>query len=115
MRDSSTGRSRGFGFLTFKDAKTVNIVMVKEHFLDGKIVSKLQQHVPPPPRKTIHHPNINLWGLDHTTRLTPNEPFPEMNKKRRAKFLSAALVKKRQTRNSGTTLLNSGELSTQRS
>lgn len=39
MRDNSTGRSRGFGFLTFKDAKTVNIVMVKEHFLDGKIVS----------------------------------------------------------------------------
>lgn len=39
MRDSTTGRSRGFGFLTFKDAKTVNIVMVKEHFLDGKIVS----------------------------------------------------------------------------
>jgi RNA-binding protein Musashi len=38
MRDSSTGRSRGFGFLTFKDPKTVNIVMVKEHFLDGKIV-----------------------------------------------------------------------------
>lgn len=41
MRDSSTGRSRGFGFLTFKDAKTVNIVMVKEHFLDGKIVSNI--------------------------------------------------------------------------
>lgn len=39
MRDGSTGRSRGFGFLTFKDPKTVNIVMVKEHFLDGKIVS----------------------------------------------------------------------------
>lgn len=38
MRDSSTGRSRGFGFLTFKDPKTVNTVMVKEHFLDGKIV-----------------------------------------------------------------------------
>ncbi|KAI9900195.1 hypothetical protein N3K66_004457 [Trichothecium roseum] len=38
MRDSNTGRSRGFGFLTFKDAKTVNIVMVKEHFLDGKII-----------------------------------------------------------------------------
>lgn len=39
MRDGATGRSRGFGFLTFKDAKTVNIVMVKEHYLDGKIVS----------------------------------------------------------------------------
>lgn len=38
MRDGSTGRSRGFGFLTFKDPKTVNIVMVKEHYLDGKIV-----------------------------------------------------------------------------
>ena len=41
MRDSNTGRSRGFGFLTFKDAKTVNVVMVKEHFLDGKIVRTL--------------------------------------------------------------------------
>lgn len=39
MRDGATGRSRGFGFLTFKDPKTVNIVMVKEHHLDGKIVS----------------------------------------------------------------------------
>src|SRR5271156_4495383 len=39
MRDGATGRSRGFGFLTFRDAKTVNTVMVKEHYLDGKIVS----------------------------------------------------------------------------
>jgi RNA recognition motif-containing protein len=39
MRDSATGRSRGFGFLTFRDPKTVNTVMVKEHYLDGKIVS----------------------------------------------------------------------------
>ncbi len=38
MRDGATGRSRGFGFLTFRDPKTVNTVMVKEHFLDGKIV-----------------------------------------------------------------------------
>lgn len=38
MRDGATGRSRGFGFLTFRDPKTVNIVMVKEHQLDGKIV-----------------------------------------------------------------------------
>ena len=38
MRDGATGRSRGFGFLTFKDPRTVNTVMVKEHFLDGKIV-----------------------------------------------------------------------------
>lgn len=38
MRDGQTGRSRGFGFLTFRDAKTVNTVMVKEHSLDGKLV-----------------------------------------------------------------------------
>ena len=38
MRDGATGRSRGFGFLTFRDPRTVNIVMVKEHYLDGKIV-----------------------------------------------------------------------------
>jgi len=41
MRDGATGRSRGFGFLTFKDPKVVNTVMVKEHYLDGKIVSPL--------------------------------------------------------------------------
>ncbi|QSS61452.1 heterogeneous nuclear ribonucleoprotein HRP1 [Histoplasma capsulatum] len=38
MRDGASGRSRGFGFLTFKDPKTVNTVMVKEHYLDGKII-----------------------------------------------------------------------------
>ncbi|KAJ5750944.1 RNA-binding protein [Penicillium manginii] len=38
MRDSATQRSRGFGFLTFRDPKTVNTVMVKEHYLDGKII-----------------------------------------------------------------------------
>ncbi|KAK2762806.1 hypothetical protein FQN54_000981 [Arachnomyces sp. PD_36] len=38
MRDGTTGRSRGFGFLTFRDPKTVNTVMVKEHYLDGKII-----------------------------------------------------------------------------
>ncbi|RMJ25240.1 heterogeneous nuclear ribonucleoprotein HRP1 [Aspergillus sp. HF37] len=38
MRDSATGRSRGFGFLTFRDPRTVNTVMVKEHYLDGKII-----------------------------------------------------------------------------
>ena len=41
MRENQTGRSRGFGFLTFKDPKVVNTVMVKEHILDGKIVIPL--------------------------------------------------------------------------
>ncbi|KAF2154944.1 RNA-binding domain-containing protein [Myriangium duriaei CBS 260.36] len=38
MRDSSSGRSRGFGFLTFRDPRCVNMVVVKEHHLDGKII-----------------------------------------------------------------------------
>ena len=37
MRDA-TGRSRGFAFLTFEDPAAVNAVMVREHYLDGKIV-----------------------------------------------------------------------------
>jgi RNA-binding protein Musashi len=41
MRENQTGRSRGFGFLTFRDPKCVNAVMVKEHILDGKIVTTL--------------------------------------------------------------------------
>lgn len=37
MRDSA-GRSRCFAFLTFEEAASVNAVMSREHFLDGKIV-----------------------------------------------------------------------------
>lgn len=37
MRDAA-GRSRCFAFLTFDDPQSVNAVMVREHFLDGKIV-----------------------------------------------------------------------------
>lgn len=40
MKDPNTGTSRGFGFLKFEDAKSVNGVMVREHWLDGKIVSR---------------------------------------------------------------------------
>ncbi|BGP58030.1 hypothetical protein JCM8202_001732 [Rhodotorula sphaerocarpa] len=36
MRDAESGRSRGFGFLTFKEPSSVNAVMAREHHLDGK-------------------------------------------------------------------------------
>lgn len=39
MRDPA-GRSRCFAFLTFEEPASVNAVMVKEHILDGKIVSR---------------------------------------------------------------------------
>ncbi|KAJ3184830.1 hypothetical protein HDU85_001509 [Gaertneriomyces sp. JEL0708] len=38
MKDPSTGRSRGFGFLTFKNASSVDEVIQLEHTLDGKII-----------------------------------------------------------------------------
>ena len=59
MRDGATGRSRGFGFLTFKDPKTVNTVMVKEHFLDGKIVR-------PAPFARVWDTQKDLGTLSHT-------------------------------------------------
>ncbi|KAF8185182.1 hypothetical protein BJ912DRAFT_973835 [Pholiota molesta] len=37
MRDAA-GRSRCFAFLTFDDPASVNAVMVREHYLDGKII-----------------------------------------------------------------------------
>lgn len=44
MRDN-TGRSRCFAFLTFEDPASVNAVMVREHYLDGKIASSFSyQH-----------------------------------------------------------------------
>lgn len=42
MRDQLTGRSRGFAFLNFIDPKAVNTVMVREHYLDGKVVRILR-------------------------------------------------------------------------
>jgi hypothetical protein len=71
MRDGATGRSRGFGFLTFKDPKTVNIVMVKEHFLDGKIVSVAEGRAVAFRRKS-----------DLLRRSIQNEQYPVMNKRR---------------------------------
>ncbi|KAK9768271.1 hypothetical protein K7432_001237 [Basidiobolus ranarum] len=38
MRDSATGRSRGFGFLTFVDPSVVDEVLKTDHHLDGKLV-----------------------------------------------------------------------------
>ena len=46
MRDAG-GRSRCFAFLTFEDPASVNAVMVREHFLDGKIVSTADHHSSP--------------------------------------------------------------------
>jgi len=87
MRENQTGRSRGFGFLTFKDPKCVNAVMVKEHILDGKIVRPL------PPKTT-----------PLTYRSIQNVRFLETNRTRRQRSLLAGLVRTLSKRNSKSTL-----------
>ncbi|KAI8146827.1 hypothetical protein BJV82DRAFT_600033 [Fennellomyces sp. T-0311] len=36
MRDPSTGRSRGFGFLTMADHAAIDTIVSQDHYLDGK-------------------------------------------------------------------------------
>lgn len=55
MRDAA-GRSRCFAFLTFDDPASVNAVMVREHFLDGKIVRKTTKHFEPNHHRQSHLP-----------------------------------------------------------
>ncbi|GMM28298.1 Hrp1 protein [Martiniozyma asiatica (nom. inval.)] len=38
MRDSATGKSRGFAFLTFTTADSVDKVLSEKHILDGKLI-----------------------------------------------------------------------------
>jgi len=75
MRDSATGRSRGFGFLTFKDPKTVNTVMVKEHFLDGKIV-----------RITPRWTSLREAKADPSGQIDPKRAIPRDEQEKTAKI-----------------------------
>lgn len=40
MKNPQTGKSRGFGFVTFKDPSTVEVILSsKNHVVDGRTVS----------------------------------------------------------------------------
>jgi len=74
MRDNNTGRSRGFGFLTFKDPKNVNTVMVKEHTLDGKLVCLA---------KLLFYPT---GQADERLQIDPKRAIPRDEQERTAKI-----------------------------
>ena len=93
MRDSATGRSRGFGFLTFKDPKTVNTVMVKEHFLDGKIVRPTQFDVSPDSQRrlgslsqTYDCTSTPGKGLLYGSQIDPKRAIPRDEQEKTAKI-----------------------------
>lgn len=76
MRDGASGRSRGFGFLTFRDPKTVNVVMVKEHYLDGKIVRPDISTSKKAPSRLLKPPR-NALEVESTS-----SPLPKIDPKR---------------------------------
>lgn len=41
MMDTMTGKSRGFGFVTFTDPKSIDRILKQDHVVDGKIVSRV--------------------------------------------------------------------------
>lgn len=100
MRDSATGRSRGFGFLTFRDPKTVNTVMVKEHYLDGKIVRLLENGI-----------EKSDYQLTQILRLIPNALFLAMSRRRLARSLSVVSARRQPSRTSNSSSCNSAVLS----
>ena len=41
MRDRTTGRARGFGFIVFADPSVAERVILEKHIIDGRTVSKV--------------------------------------------------------------------------
>lgn len=41
MRDRTTGRARGFGFIVFADPAVAERVIMEKHIIDGRTVSNL--------------------------------------------------------------------------
>ncbi|CAG7947363.1 unnamed protein product [Penicillium nalgiovense] len=101
MRDSATGRSRGFGFLTFRDAKTVNTVMVKEHYLDGKIVRTISQ---------LEQLGKDELFADQYRRSIPSVLFLAMNRRRLRKFLLVVLARRLPSKTLSNSLCSSAVL-----
>lgn len=71
MRDSSTGRSRGFGFVTFTNTSATAAVLAETHTLDGKTIDpKLavpREHKPSPLGSDFRTKKLFVGGVAPTT------------------------------------------------
>ncbi len=65
MRDVSTGRSRGFGFVTFEDSEVVNTILAQEHIVDGKRVCPVDPLM-----------EFNVFQIDPKPAIPPGAPKP---------------------------------------
>ncbi|MCJ1452818.1 hypothetical protein MMC28_003163 [Mycoblastus sanguinarius] len=89
MRDGASGRSRGFGFLTFRDPKTVNVVMVKEHYLDGKIVRPEISTSTKTPSRLMHPPptfDPKITQSSLSSKIDPKRAIPRDEQERTSKI-----------------------------
>lgn len=86
MRDAA-GRSRCFAFLTFEDPASVNAVMVREHFLDGKIVCARAVIVPI--CSVITHPCFSSISL--SLQIDPKRAIPRQEHQRATKLFIGGL------------------------
>jgi hypothetical protein len=69
-RNQMLNKSRGFGFVTFEDASSVELVLhaaqTQQHYIDGKLVRLIVQHIFALLLRRAHHvlfSQINLYTL----------------------------------------------------
>ncbi|KAE8656504.1 Heteroproteinous nuclear ribonucleoprotein 1 [Hibiscus syriacus] len=71
MKDRTTGRARGFGFVVFADPAIAERVVMKEHMIDGRTV-EAKKAVPREDQNCLNKNNISILGssgLPHTKKI----------------------------------------------
>jgi RNA-binding protein Musashi len=67
MKDRTTGRARGFGFVVFTDPAVADRVIKEKHLIDGRLV-EAKKAVPRDDQSPIASRNINIQGSPVPTR-----------------------------------------------
>ncbi|KAK8989133.1 hypothetical protein V6N11_030499 [Hibiscus sabdariffa] len=67
MKDRTTGRARGFGFVVFADPAIAEKVVMKEHMIDGRTV-EAKKAVPREDQNILNKNNISVLGSSGPSR-----------------------------------------------